>query len=344
MPECDEQTVIEILRHGEYLQQSKENIVSFFHAEPDDEKKAEYLKTIFPKETYCGFYRKGTKEYIGYRTYDKYLDLIDGSGLNPRARTELPWLMIAKMMDALIRTGQYLDEKPKPIIAETPKKSYPQFDISQEIIDNFLRLGGCVKNSTQRIYSFYRRCDDVQSRISFLKKEYESDSVGIMVGDRKAAAKWDENGVSFRVLLMEHIDKGSQCFKGIAFPMVLIGECVSQADRAIFGHDHDFAHHLVGFLQRNSCHGGSIHGHHIILTALHQGHDAIIVLSLSSLIPGADLVVAIVVHNFRILRCNIAENQTVGFHKNHILFSLSTTETLSIPPKILGNLLPTSRM
>ena len=78
MPECDEQTVIEILRHGEYLQQSKENIVSFFHAEPDDEKKAEYLKTIFPKETYCGFYRKGTKEYIGYRTYDKYLDLIDG--------------------------------------------------------------------------------------------------------------------------------------------------------------------------------------------------------------------------------------------------------------------------
>ena len=195
LPECDEQTVIEILRHGEYLQQSKENIVSFFHAEPDDEKKAEYLKSIFPKETYCGFYRKGTQEYIGYRTYDKYLDLIDGSGLNPRARTELPWLMIAKMMDALIRTGQYLDEKPKPIIAETPKKSYPQFDISQEIIDNFLRLGGCVKNSTQRIYSFYRRCDDVQSRISFLKKEYESDSVGIMVGDRKAAAKWDENGV-----------------------------------------------------------------------------------------------------------------------------------------------------
>ena len=134
LPECDEQTVIEILRHGEYLQQSKENIVSFFHAEPDDEKKAEYLKSIFPKETYCGFYRKGTKEYIGYRTYDKYLDLIDGSGLNPRARTELPWIMIAKMMDALIRTGQYLDEKPKPIIAEIPKKSYQQFDISQEII------------------------------------------------------------------------------------------------------------------------------------------------------------------------------------------------------------------
>ena len=52
-----------------------------------------------------------------------------------------------------------------------------------------------MKNSSQRIYSFYRRCDDVQSRISFLKKEYESDSVGIMVGDRKAAAKWDENGV-----------------------------------------------------------------------------------------------------------------------------------------------------
>ena len=125
---------------------------------------------------------------------------------------------------------------------------------------------------------------------------------------------------------------------------LLVGKGVTQADCPIFGHNYDFAHHLVGILQRNSCHEGSIHGHHIVLSALYQGNNAIIVLSLAPLIPGADLVVAIVVHNFRILRCNIAENQTVGFHKNHILFSLSTTETLSIPPKILGNLLPTSRM
>lgn len=70
-----------------------------------------------------------------------------------------------------------------------------RFFVSQEVIDGLLRLGGATKNSTRRIYSFYLRNGNVDERIAFLKTEYERDSIGIIVGGKKAAATWDDRGI-----------------------------------------------------------------------------------------------------------------------------------------------------
>ena len=67
--------------------------------------------------------------------------------------------------------------------------------VSQEVIDNLLRLGGCTRKSAQRIYGFYRRANDQAENIEFLKREYETDAIGMIIDDRKVSAKWDENGI-----------------------------------------------------------------------------------------------------------------------------------------------------
>ena len=94
---------------------------------------------------------------------------------------------------------------------------------------------------------------------------------------------------------------------------------LERGESAIFGHDHNLTNHFVGFFQCNCNHERGIHGHHIILPALHQRNNTVIVLCLTPLIPGADLIVAIVVHNICILRYNITHEQTVSFSKNHII-------------------------
>ena len=80
-------------------------------------------------------------------------------------------------------------------ITQTAGENSSQFFVSQELIDALLRLGGATKNSAQRIYSFYLRNGNADERIAFLKTEYESDSIGLIVGGKRAAAMWDDRGI-----------------------------------------------------------------------------------------------------------------------------------------------------
>ncbi len=193
--------LIQILRHGDYLTHSKAEIVSFLSQETDDAKKTAYIRECYPKLT-ASMYRTGTKEYLGYSgLFDDGLHVFAGTFMNPSAAEVLDWDFARKLIEALIHDKNYLDE-PRAgeqitmmdAVAETkPEKT--QFRVSQEVIDELLRLGGCTRNSTKRIYGFFRRSGYPTEVVDFLKHEYERDAVGLIVGDRKASAIWDENGI-----------------------------------------------------------------------------------------------------------------------------------------------------
>ena len=132
------------------------------------------------------------------------------------------WELTAKLIEALIKDRNYLDEPTvgqqislldvdygavEDTPAPTPKR---QFGISQEVIDEFLRLGGCTRKSSQRIYGFYRRANNQAENIAFLRKEYETDNVGIIVGDKKYAVKWNDDGV--RISTGERVSDISSAF------------------------------------------------------------------------------------------------------------------------------------
>ena len=208
LPGCDSEVMIQALRHGDYLAKSKEEVVSFLRSETNDERKDEYVRALYTEGLFAEFYKTGTKEHIGYHATPAGLTVYDGNYLTRKAESGFSWSLTRELIEALIADKNYLDtplEKASAQISlfDEPagKEEKPlhnaagQFAVSQEVIDAFLRLGGATKGSSQRIYCFYRRANDPKENIEFLKREYGRDAIGLLLGGRKAAAAWDENGV-----------------------------------------------------------------------------------------------------------------------------------------------------
>ena len=209
-PIADPDSLIQILRHGDFLHKSKDEIVSFLRSEALTTEKAEYVKSAYTPFAFIEFNKKGTGEHIGYRADADSLLVYEGNFPSRKSEMRLEWDFVAKLIGALIKDRNYLDEPKEgqqlslmdvengvePAVEE-PKPTAKQFGISQEVIDDLLRLGGCTRNSNMRIYEFYRRAKGADETIAFLRREYEKDFVGITVDGENYAAKWDENGIRF---------------------------------------------------------------------------------------------------------------------------------------------------
>ena len=205
----DPESLIQILRHGDYLRHSKQDIVSLLSSDKSDTEKAEYVRSAYPPFLFAEFYKQGTEDHLGYRAAEDGLLLYEGKFTTRKAEVLMEWPFVAQLIGALIKDRNYLDEPrggeqlslldvdtesgqtKEEIVPDTSS----QMRIPQEVIDEFLRLGGCIRNSSQRIYGFYRRANNQAENVAFLKSEYEQDSVGIVVDNRNYAVKWDENGV-----------------------------------------------------------------------------------------------------------------------------------------------------
>ena len=216
LPEIsDPESLIQILRHGDHLRQSKENIVSFLTSDASETEKAEYVKKAYPPLLFAEFYKQGTEEHLGYRADNDSLLLYTGNFTSRTAETRMEWAFVARLIGALIEDKNYLD---KPEVKEdhqmslfdmempevqTVAESTPQekadttrqMRVSQEVIDELLRLGGCTRNSNMRIYEYYRRAKGSEETIPYLRREYQSDSVGITVDGKNYSAKWDDAGI-----------------------------------------------------------------------------------------------------------------------------------------------------
>ena len=200
--------MIAILRHGDYLTKSKTEIVSFLMSEDDDAKKTAFIHDCYPKMT-IGFYRPGNKEMLGYSgLFEDGLHLYEGTFMNPKSSAVFSWGLTRELIEALIKDGNYLDA-PKEgeqiklddvFLQETsipePMPEIPRLAVAQSVIDTFLRLGGCTRESTSRIYGYYRRANDIAENVAFLRSEYEIDNVGLILDGLKYAAAWDKNGMT----------------------------------------------------------------------------------------------------------------------------------------------------
>ena len=221
-PISDPQSLIQLLRHDEFLKKSKNEIVSFLRSDATDEQKTEFVKSAYTPLLFVEIFKEGTQEHLGYRADAEGLLLYEGNFLTRKAETRMDWALITKLIGALITDRNYLDAPepgqqlslldveygvPEDAPAPPPKR---QFGISQEVIDEFLRLGGCTKNSTQRIYAFYRRANNQAENVAYLKNEYDKDSIGLVVDGKNYAATWDANGV--RIATGETAQKSSSVF------------------------------------------------------------------------------------------------------------------------------------
>ena len=110
LPEIsDPESLIQILRHGDYLRHSKEEIVSFLTSDKSDAEKAEYVKSAYPPLLFAEFYKQGTEDHLGYRADDESLLLYTGSFTSRTAENRMDWAFVTRLVEALITDKNYLD-------------------------------------------------------------------------------------------------------------------------------------------------------------------------------------------------------------------------------------------
>lgn len=209
LPTPDENTLILALRHDDDLLKSKEEIVSFLSSEKDQQRKTDFIKNVYQMGVFSEFNRPGTAERIGYYPESGGLLIYEGFYAERKTEVAFTWQLVAELIEALAKDKNYLDEpkedKQLSLLDmeenaaerayEIPSKVEKPLAFSQEIIDEFIRLGGCTRESTERIFGYYRRAEDQTENIAFLKSEYQSDYIGLIIDGRKMSAGWDEDGL-----------------------------------------------------------------------------------------------------------------------------------------------------
>ena len=148
-------------------------------------------KTAFTMKLAGHLYETGRRRQTSL--FDDGLHLFEGTFLNPKAEMSFSWQTTRELIEALIKDNNYLDEPmpetlAKTAVIEKPEPVKQNFAVSQEVIDGFLRLGGCTSRSNYRIYGFYRRANNKEENIRFLRAEYETDAIGLIVNGQTATA------------------------------------------------------------------------------------------------------------------------------------------------------------
>ncbi len=205
LPGCMPDVLIQALRHGDYLAESKENIVSFLSSETSEDRKNEYVRGLYKEGLFAEMFKPNSTEHIGYHATRDGLTIYDGNYLTRTAESFFSWNTTRELIEALIEDRNYLDV-PKtasqisifenaPAEKETQSVKQEAGIASAEVLDNLLRLGSATPNSTARIYGYYLRPGTEAENIVFLLEEYESDCIGFEVNGKKYAAVWNESGV-----------------------------------------------------------------------------------------------------------------------------------------------------
>ena len=173
-------TVREILGTTPHLKASKDEIRAFFENVADDEKRTEYIKSIFNND-YTEVILSDDRR-VGYKTYQNVLHLWEGSYLSRTAQSFYDWRVITRHFEAMRLLGELQDKiKPLPSMdgqmslmldyeAEVTKPS--AFSFSQEIIDAILCRGSSFSEGKFRIYEHFQKSLSKKENADFLKNEY----------------------------------------------------------------------------------------------------------------------------------------------------------------------------
>ena len=173
-------TIREILATTPHLKATKDEIRAFYESVADEDKRTEYIKSIFNNDFTEVILGDGRR--VGYKTYQNVLQLWEGSYLSRTKQSFYDWGVIAKHFEAMRLLGELQDTmKPLPSMdgqmslmlnyeAEVTKPS--AFSFSQEIIDAVLTRGSGVSEGKFRIYEQFQKSLSKKENVDFLKNEY----------------------------------------------------------------------------------------------------------------------------------------------------------------------------
>ena len=207
-PLIDEELILGILANKDNdLVQDKEAIVTFFKANTDSERRAEFLKSIYPiRYTELDI----NNQRVGYSPTADGLLMWEGNYLSRTKESVFSWGLVAELIGNLIEKGTYFKEEQSPQINlfdfadsipmeqsfDEPEQTSLLFDFTlpQQIIDEALCIGANDQNSKLDIVMVLRRKHDLAYNAAFLRNHYGTNGAGFFFNGEQIAVWYDKDG------------------------------------------------------------------------------------------------------------------------------------------------------
>lgn len=194
------------------LKYNKKQIELYFSIHTEESERGEYLKSAY-QDRYTELIVDGKR--VGYKPQDNGLLMWEGAYLSRTAESVFSWGLAAGFTAELIDQKQYyVNTNIKPLKSvesqqmslfgfadystgnEQPQLTlFKGFEISQQVIDEALCLGGNEPNCLERICAYFAKNYPLEQNAAFLKEEYRTDGKGFYFDNRPISLWYDENGI-----------------------------------------------------------------------------------------------------------------------------------------------------
>ena len=213
-PLLEERFITAILENrDDDLKSPKKEIQSFFQENYEQNKRAEYLKAVYP-DRFTELIVDGTR--IGYKATDDGLLMWEGAYLSRTKESVFSWGIVAELTGNLIDQGTYFfDAKIKAppsyedqqisfmdggYLAPEPEDDqqftfFSQPELPQQVIDEALCIGYNDRDSRLIICAYFMKDKPLEDNAAFLQQKYRTNGAGLFINDREYAVWYDPEGI-----------------------------------------------------------------------------------------------------------------------------------------------------
>lgn len=213
-PLLEQRFITAILENREDdLKSPKKEIEDFFWEHYEQNKRAEYLKAVYP-DRFTELMVDGTR--IGYKATDDGLLMWEGAYLTRTKESVFSWGIVAELTSNLIDQGTYFfhPNVTAPPSYEDQQISFmdagyavPELDddsqvslfsqpeLPQQVIDEALCIGFNDRDSRLIICAYFMKDKPLEDNAKFLQQKYGTNGAGLFINDREYAVWYDPEGI-----------------------------------------------------------------------------------------------------------------------------------------------------
>lgn len=213
-PLLEERFITAILENqDDDLKSPKTEIQNFFREHYEQNKRAEYLKSVYP-DRFTELIVDGTR--IGYKAITDGLLMWEGAYLTRTKESVFSWGIVAELTGNLIDQGTYFfDAKIKAppsyedqqisfmdggYLAPEPEDDqqftfFSQPELPQQVIDEALCIGFNDRDSRLIICAQFMKDKPLEENAVFLQKKYGSNGAGLFINEQEYAVWYDPKGI-----------------------------------------------------------------------------------------------------------------------------------------------------
>ena len=213
-PLLEERFITAILENrDDDLKSPKKEIEGFFRENYEQNKRAEYLKSVYP-DRFTELMVDGTR--IGYKATNDGLLMWEGAYLSRTKESVFSWGIVAELTGNLIDQGTYFfhtkvqtppnyeDQQISFMdggyLAPEPEDDqqftfFSQPELPQQVIDEALCIGYNDRDSRLIICAYFMKDKPLEDNAAFLQKKYGTNGAGLFINDREYAVWYNREGI-----------------------------------------------------------------------------------------------------------------------------------------------------